>query len=74
MRGESGFQARARGWRRSIYNKILESKKQVSTTGTHSNTYIMTAHHADDQMESFLLKLLRGVHISHMHPVIMFCY
>lgn len=28
-----------------------------------------TAHHADDQQETILLKFLRGAHISHLQPV-----
>jgi tRNA(Ile)-lysidine synthase len=30
---------------------------------------IATAHHADDQLETFLHKLLRGVSLSHLRPV-----
>lgn len=51
----SNFQANARQWRRDATVELLESlEANVALQG----------HHADDQTETTLLKLLRGCHIS----------
>ncbi|MGK5090465.1 tRNA lysidine(34) synthetase TilS [Deltaproteobacteria bacterium TL4] len=52
-----GIQAKARGWR------LAESQKILSEIRGNS---IVTAHHVDDQMETLLLKWLRGCHLSHL--------
>ena len=59
------IQATAREWRRSKTLDLLNSK---STAGTGSG--ILTAHHAEDQVETILLKLLRGAHISRLHAIL----
>ncbi|NNC97846.1 MAG: tRNA lysidine(34) synthetase TilS [Gammaproteobacteria bacterium] len=46
--GES-IEAMARHARYEVFHKCIESK-----------TYLLTAHHADDQIETFFLQLLRG--------------
>ena len=51
----SNFQANARQWRRDTAVKLLESLKA---------NVVLQGHHADDQTETTLLKLLRGCHIS----------
>ncbi len=55
FKGQSGFQELAREWRIFESHNLLESLR---------GDYIATAHHAEDQIETLLLKLLRGVHIS----------
>jgi len=56
-RGQSGLQEAARKWR------ITESLNLLDSIG---GGYIATGHHADDQTETLLLKLLRGAHISNL--------
>ncbi|HIA57455.1 MAG TPA: tRNA lysidine(34) synthetase TilS [Candidatus Lambdaproteobacteria bacterium] len=55
--GQPGLQESAREWR------IEESRKLLETIG---GGRIATGHHADDQTETLLLKLLRGTHISNL--------
>ncbi len=52
---QPGLQARAREWRRSESLKLMKSLDADR---------IVTAHHADDQAETWLLKWLRGAHLS----------
>ena len=54
---QKGLQEVAREWR------IRESLKILESLG---GDYIATGHHADDQVETLLLKLLRGAHISNL--------
>ena len=51
----SNFQANARQWRRDATVKLLQSLEA---------NVVLQGHHADDQTETTLLKLLRGCHIS----------
>ena len=53
--GQPGFQEAARKWRISESQNLLKNIK---------GDYIATAHHADDQIETVLIKMLRGVHLS----------
>ena len=55
--GQPGLQESARNWR------IKESCLLLETLG---GGCIATGHHADDQTETFLLKWLRGSHISNL--------
>ena len=55
--GQSGLQESARNWRIEQSCLLLESL---------GGGCIATGHHADDQTETFLLKWLRGVHISNL--------
>lgn len=82
---DSGFQEWARNWRRreciNFINTILPPSescdkegqllilKDNDITGPTTSHLIATAHTADDQVETMLLKLLRGVHISKLQPV-----
>ena len=51
----ANFQAKARAWRREEAQKLLDKLgAQV----------ILQGHHADDQTETVLLKILRGCHLS----------
>jgi len=52
---QSGFQELSREWRITESHNLLESLR---------GDYIATAHHADDQIETLLMKILRGAHIS----------
>jgi tRNA(Ile)-lysidine synthase len=60
------LQQTARDWRRSECLKILSS----SSSSSSSDKVIATGHHADDQIETFMMKLLRGVHISNLYPML----
>ena len=51
----SGLQEKARNWRRAEALKLWEEIRADS---------ILTAHHAEDQLETWLLKWLRGAHLS----------
>ena len=51
----SGLQEKARNWRRTEALKLREEIRADS---------ILTAHHAEDQLETWLLKWLRGAHLS----------
>ena len=52
-----GVQEKARQWRQENAEKIRSNLQA---------TRIATAHHLDDQTETFLLKLLRGCHLSNL--------
>jgi tRNA(Ile)-lysidine synthase len=64
-REKSGFQSRARTWRRKIFQEL------VSERGIHC--LVATAHHADDQIETYFHKILRGVSLSHLQPMVPIC-
>lgn len=65
-----GFQAKARDWRRNECMKIINEKKKISNINNNKQEfYISTAHHENDQLETLMLKFLRGVHISNLSPV-----
>ena len=61
-------QETARDWRRSTMTRLLHELvlAQQNETTTPVGGVILTAHHLDDSNESLLLKLLRGVHITHL--------
>ena len=48
----SGFQAKARAWRRDEAEKLLDAV---------AGRVILQGHHADDQTETVLMKMMRGV-------------
>jgi len=60
-----GVQNSAREWRRS---ETLEITRQWDFASQGSG--IVTAHHSDDQVETTLLKLMRGAHISKLYPIL----
>lgn len=62
MRVTSGLQVTARNWRRSESLKLLSELSETDSV-------VCTAHHRDDQTETLLMKLLRGVHISNISMV-----
>jgi tRNA(Ile)-lysidine synthase len=66
-----GFQEGARNWRRSECLKIihLHHGNNTSADSSEREYCITTGHHLDDQVESVLMKLLRGTHISRLTPV-----
>jgi tRNA(Ile)-lysidine synthetase-like protein len=63
LRKSPNFQEVARDWRRSLSLEILAS---VDNT---NGKYLVTAHHREDQVETVLLKFLRGTFISNIFPV-----
>ena len=54
---KANFQAEARAWRREEAQKLL---------GQLGAQIILQGHHADDQIETVLLKILRGCHLSNI--------
>ena len=73
-----GLQARTREWRRKECLSILQAKNEelrekttrsISSSSSPPLCVYATAHHADDQMETMMLKLLRGAFISNLQPV-----
>jgi tRNA(Ile)-lysidine synthase TilS/MesJ len=76
LRTDVGLQENARDWRRreclQIVNQLesdalKRNLKNEQVTGTRY--VICTAHTRDDQMETLMMKLIRGVHISNFHGV-----
>ena len=53
----SGFQEKARIWRREVACHVMQEQNAQA---------IALAHHQDDQVETWLMKLLRGCHFSHL--------
>lgn len=64
----SSFQAKAREWRRAEYESLLDDWKQTGG-GNASGYYVLAAHHLDDQIETVVMRLLRGAHISRLDGV-----
>ena len=52
-----GFQAKARAWRRDEAEQLLDAV---------AGRVILQGHHADDQTETILMKLMRGCHVSNI--------
>lgn len=63
-----GFQENARSYRRRASLRLLEQNFPFRGSG-----YVCMAHHLDDDIETLLMKLLRGVHISNFSGVSVAC-
>lgn len=57
----TGIQDKARDWRREECLELIKGSSRPS--------FVATAHQKEDQLETLLLKLLRGVHISNINTV-----
>lgn len=57
-------QSLGRKWRRDECQAILASLPNQS-----GHKYIATAHHIDDQVETLMMKFIRGVHITNLSLV-----
>ena len=67
---QGGFQLYARNWRRKECLDIIKHDIRASSSPSSPREYcIVTGHQEDDQVESFLFRLLRGTHLSHLTPV-----
>ncbi len=65
---KAAFQERARKWRQ------YECQSIIAQIENPFGKYIATAHHRDDQVETLLLKLIRGAHITNLSAVSVFIY
>ena len=63
----AGFQERSRDWRRAESLALLSELKARLPDADARSGAIMLGHHADDQLETVLLKGLRGCHLSNLH-------
>jgi tRNA(Ile)-lysidine synthase len=70
---QSNFHQAARDWRRRECALLADSwRKASSSSSSHSEpsrVRIASAHHADDQVETFFLRVLRGTHLSRLRGV-----
>lgn len=57
-----GVQEVARILRYDWFDKVMEVRKKAN-----KNTYLLTAHHADDQVETIAMNFFRGTGIAGMH-------
>ena len=64
-----GFQDLARNWRRKESLKLADKICSLNSQQVNK-VYIATAHQQEDQVETILMKLLRGVHLSKLQQVI----
>ena len=72
--GKSGVPCSAREWRRQECLQVLETIRanishNVVSVGVPKSV-IVTAHHSDDQVETVLMKILRGAHVTHLHGML----
>ena len=58
-----GMQARTRRWRRAESLAILESLEAATDSAAGA---VALVHHSDDQVETVLLKALRGAHLTNL--------
>ncbi|CDI78010.1 hypothetical protein, conserved [Eimeria acervulina] len=60
-----------RNWRRveaaALLTKIIHQQQQQQQQQQQHRGYLLTGHHADDQLETIFLKLLRGVNVLNLH-------
>lgn len=56
----------ARSWRLAESKKIIQS---IAEQAPDREVYMATAHHLEDQIETTLVRLIRGPHISNLQGV-----
>lgn len=66
---DKGFQDMASRWRKEELQGILQYAKEIHCGTVGEEYFIATAHHRDDQIESMLMKILRGAHITNLHAM-----
>jgi tRNA(Ile)-lysidine synthase len=63
-------QYRKRNQRDSMIAEITAGKNNSSGSSGEAVAVAVTGHHLEDQVETMVMKMMRGVHISRMHPML----
>lgn len=68
LRADKGLQENARNWRRAEAQALAQTLQEQSPD-QQQQYVVCTAHTSDDQVETVLMKLIRGVYIANIHGV-----